>query len=234
MNLISKLKLILRFKFWASLRINHFPSFNSSHSQFGEDMLLNSILGNKKDGFYIDIGAHHPVYFSNTYHFYRKGWRGINIDAAPGSMKDFKLLRPRDINLEVCIAPENNLDVEFYTFEKAALNTFDEKMAQKALTSDAKLIKKVNLKTVTLEHCLTKYLLPGQEIDFLSIDVEGLDEMILKSNNWLKFSPKIVVFESHEIDLKNFSNEGLVKFLNSHNYEIIGKCGPSFFAQRKT
>ncbi len=48
-------------------------------------------------GFYVDIGAHHPFRYSNTQFFYEKGWRGINIDATPGSMDRFKDFRPEDI-----------------------------------------------------------------------------------------------------------------------------------------
>ena len=50
---------------------------------------------------FIDVGAHHPMRFSNTYLFYKKKWKGINIDPLPGSMKLFNKLRPRDINLEL-------------------------------------------------------------------------------------------------------------------------------------
>ena len=73
---------------------------NICYSQNGEDLILNRFLENKKNGFYIDIGAHHPIRFSNTYLFYKKGWRGINIDAMPGSMDLFNKIRSRDINIE--------------------------------------------------------------------------------------------------------------------------------------
>lgn len=74
------------------------------YSQEGEDLLLSRILGDKKDGFYVDVGAHHPFRFSNTYLLYKQGWRGINIDAMPGSMKLFNRFRPRDINIECGVA----------------------------------------------------------------------------------------------------------------------------------
>jgi FkbM family methyltransferase len=220
----------LRFKVWAKLRINHFPSYSSSHSQFGEDMLLRSIFGNKRMGFYVDIGAHHPVYYSNTYHFYQRGWSGLNIDAAPGSMALFKFMRKKDINIETCIGPKSNEEVKFFIFDKPALNTFDPKMAELA-KSGSKLLQTCQLKTKTLEQCLDEYIPLNKEIDFLSIDVEGLDEIILRSNNWIKFSPKVIIFESHGLSLENFQNEGLVKYLNDVGYSIIGKTGPSFIAQ---
>ena len=53
---------------------------NYSYSQEGEDMVLKRIFDKQTKGFYIDVGAHHPKRFSNTYNFYLKGWKGINID----------------------------------------------------------------------------------------------------------------------------------------------------------
>ena len=67
-------------------------------------MILRRIFIGKLTGFYVDIGAHHPKRFSNTYIFYQRGWRGINIDAKPGTKEVFNKLRPRDINLEVPIS----------------------------------------------------------------------------------------------------------------------------------
>ena len=63
------------------------------YSQEGEDILLARFFFGKSQGFYVDIGAHHPQRLSNTYHFYLQGWRGINIDAMPGSMSSFETLR---------------------------------------------------------------------------------------------------------------------------------------------
>lgn len=71
-----------------------------SYSQEGEDMILHRIFERQCKGFYVDIGAHHPFRFSNTYLFYKRGWSGINIDAMPGSMNIFNKFRNRDINLE--------------------------------------------------------------------------------------------------------------------------------------
>src|ERR1700733_13651528 len=78
-----------------------------SHSQEGEDRVLASLLLKAhggilpSSGFYVDVGAHDPFRFSNTYFFYRRGWSGINIDAMPGSMRRFISHRPRDLNLEL-------------------------------------------------------------------------------------------------------------------------------------
>lgn len=232
MTLLKKIKIFFLFKIWARFRINFYPSYYSSHSQFGEDMAIRAAIGNATKGFYIDIGAHHPFFYSNTYHFYQKGWRGINIDAAPGSMDLFRLMRPEDINIEACIGPLANADVDFFIFDQPALNTFDHQMAKKAKEKNT-LLQTCKLKTKTLENCLEENVPAGTPIDFLSIDVEGMDELILRSNNWNKFKPKFIIFESHDLNLDNFQNHSLIIFLKSIGYSLIGKTGPSFIVEYK-
>jgi hypothetical protein len=138
------------------LRILAFFSGKTSYSQEGEDILLSRIFKNKKNGFYIDIGAHHPVRFSNTRFFYKRGWKGINIDACPGSMKAFNLLRRRDINLEIAVGSSGKSPV-YHAFEEKALNTFDSAMAEKYVQSGCKkkyekVIPLVSLKEILGEH----------------------------------------------------------------------------------
>lgn len=87
-------------------------------------MILRRIFENVENGFYVDVGAHHPKRFSNTFYFYKKGWSGINIDAMPGSMSLFNKIRPRDINIEAAVSNEKE-EVIFYIFNEVALNTFE-------------------------------------------------------------------------------------------------------------
>lgn len=227
MNFLSKILFKLRFLIWARLKVNHYSSFYLSHSQFGEDMVLRSLTEGVKKGFYIDIGAHHPVYFSNTYHFYCKGWRGINIDANPNSMELFNVLRPGDINLEACLGLESGQTVEFFIFEQSALNTCDPTMAESAIQSGAKLIQKRVLRTKTLEEILEQFLPDSTQIDVLCIDIEGLDEMILMSHNWSRYQPKFILFEKHNFSLYEIDQSLTLKALRKQGYEIIAKCGPS-------
>src|SRR5687767_11168484 len=73
-----------------------YDSYAPSFSSAGEDMILRHMIGSdKRDGFYVDVGAYHPTLFSNTYFFYLHGWRGINIEARPGSQRLFNEIRPR-------------------------------------------------------------------------------------------------------------------------------------------
>ena len=104
----SLLKKLIPTKYWETPNSFYHLYLNSHagtyYSQEGEDILLSRIFGEQTEGFYVDVGAHHPRRFSNTCFFYKRGWRGINIDALPGSMKVFQKLRPHDINLELAVS----------------------------------------------------------------------------------------------------------------------------------
>ena len=199
--------------------------FSKSYSQEGEDMILMRIFEKQNNGFYIDVGALHPKRFSNTYYFYLKGWRGINIDATPGSMKKFNKTRPNDINIEQAVS-DKKTELTFYMFNEPALNTFSEKIKDNLLnTSNYKLINKQKLQTKKLCEIFQENLVQNQTIDFISIDVEGYDFEVLKSNDWDSYIPKVILIESHFNSLEsiNNSNNLLFEFLKNKNYTLYAK-----------
>jgi FkbM family methyltransferase len=199
-----------------------------SYSQEGEDMILSRIFENKKNGFYVDIGAHHPKRFSNTMHFYNLGWRGINIDAMPGSMEAFRLLRPLDINLEIAVSDREEKLV-FYIFNEPALNTFSETLANDYNSSENyTLISNVSLQTRTLASILDQYLPENQTIDFLSVDTEGSDLKVLKSNNWDKYIPQVVLVEVLGNTLEDIYSNEIANYLLSLNYKLCAKTYNTF------
>ena len=109
--------------------IRRFALLQESYSQEGEDLVLAQIFEGKPPGFYVDVGAHHPIRYSNTYLFYRRGWRGINIEAMPGSMEEFRRVRPHDTNIEALVSLDRG-SVPFFVFNESALNTTSVKLAK--------------------------------------------------------------------------------------------------------
>ena len=194
-----------------------------SYSQEGEDMILRRIFREQSTGFYIDIGAHHPWRFSNTYYFYRKGWCGINIDAMPGSMKPFMKARPRDINLEVPIAQEKK-QAEFFCFNDPALNTFDPIRAQQ-IEQDTpfRLTQTLSLNTQRLEALLHQHLPANQDIDFMSVDAEGHDMAVLLSNDWRRFIPRVVLVEQFTHNLMAMDSP-MHQFLLKNDYLLFASA----------
>ena len=237
---IHKIKEWLKWQILARLRVNRFPSSYSSHSELGEDMMIRGILhhmgmdwGHK--GVYVDIGAHHPVSNSNTWHFYRCGWSGINVDATPGSMELFKTLRPRDVNLECCVVPQESVSMTFYCFDNPLLNTLDASAAKEVTDSGrARLLREELVPALTVDRLLTAHLPAGQTLDLLSIDIEGVDELVLRSMDWSKWRPKVIVFERHDIDLGSLGADLLIRYLQSQSYVISGGCRYSIIMTDRT
>lgn len=224
-NVIDKLNII---------KNNYFDGFSlKSYSQEGEDMILRRLFEKQKTGFYVDVGAHHPKRFSNTFFFYKKGWRGINIDAMPNSMKLFNKIRPRDLNLEIPISDKKQ-KLKYYMFNEPALNGFLKELAEKRDgKDDYKIISEKEMETLTLEEIFEKHLPHGQKIDFLSIDVEGLDLQVLKSNNWRRFRPKFVLVEILGSSINDVTNSKEYKYLAGFEYEIFAKAVNTVIFRRK-
>lgn len=229
MNFKLLLKSFLPQKIEAYIRLYLRKYYIKSYSQEGEDIVLSRIFEKKRKGFYVDVGAYHPFRFSNTYLFYKKGWSGSNIDANPESIKLFNKFRSRDINVNVGIGTGETL--VYYMFNEPALNTFVKELAEQySKIPGYKIIKTVPIKTATLSQVFTEFLPKGQHIDFMSVDCEGLDLVVLKSNDWSKYRPTVLVVEI--LNLK-YLEEALVHpinvYLNSLEYKLFAKCYNSYF-----
>ncbi|HEO98699.1 MAG: FkbM family methyltransferase [Campylobacterales bacterium] len=204
---------------------NYFDGYAlKSYSQEGEDMILRRLFEKQRTGFYVDVGAHHPKRFSNTYFFYKQGWHGINIDAMPGSMKLFEKIRPRDINIEKPISEKKQI-LTYYAFNEPALNGFSKELSEERNGKENYFIEFTqDIETATLEEILENNLPKNQDIDFLSIDVEGLDFMVLQSNNFQKYKPKVILIEILGSSLSDIQNNEISKYLKNFNYSIYAKA----------
>ncbi len=176
-------------------------------SQCGEDLIIESLMPFKKDGFYIDIGANHPIKYSNTFLFHKKGWKGINIEPNPDIIKRFNIFRKKDINLNIGVGPEAR-DLDFYVFDENTLSTFDKLSADEFSKIGHRVVKVIKVPVLSLKDVLEKYC-SNRDIDILSIDTEGYDLEILKSNDWQKFRPRFVIVETLE-----YRKDGKGKKLN--------------------
>jgi FkbM family methyltransferase len=198
--------------------------YQKSYAQEGEDLILYRMIYRKiEKGFYVDVGAHHPKRFSNTYFFYKQGWRGINIEPMPGSKRKFDKVRPRDINLEIPINSKEE-ELTYFIFNDQALNGFSKDLSSlRNQSSDYKIIKTVNMKTRTLSSVLTEYLSVGQKINLLSIDVEGLDFEVLKSNDWRTYKPEFIMVEDKEFNITQPAKSAIYNFLQEMKYQLLAK-----------
>jgi len=205
------------------------PLGRLSYSQEGEDLILARLLGAPAtSGFFVDVGAHHPVRFSNTYYFYRRGWCGINVDPLPGTEHRFRRLRPRDITLECGVAVAPGV-LTYHAFNEPALNTFSAEEAAKKAQGEYRVIARTQVPVRRLDDLLNQHLPAGTAIDFMTIDAEGLDFEIVQSNDWQRYRPRFVLVELLETGLAEIAAHPTALFLADHGYRACAKSVNTVF-----
>lgn len=201
-------------------------SYLKSFSQCGEDLIINFIFTNmfKQESInYLDIGAHHSSFLSNTKFFYDKGNNGVLIEPDPKLFSEIAQNRKKDVCLNYGISVTKDENADFYIMTVPALNTFSKEDAYEIEEND-KGIKIQNIIKIPLENInsiLEQYFSHG--LDFLSLDVEGLDFEILKSIDFDKYRPKTICTETinYNVDRKKQEKQKeIMRFLNTKNYFV--------------
>lgn len=202
-------------------------------SQFGEDAFLHRYFEGKSggpvsQGFYVDVGAYSPKQHSNTYLFYKLGWRGINIEATPGAIARIRRFRPRDISIEALVSDRES-EVDFYWWDMpGATNTPSPFMAAEGTRNLGREPNISRIKSVPLAKLLDKHLPPNQLIDFMSVDVEGHDLEVLQSNNWERYRPEIVLVENLEVHAPaELTTLEMSRFMSSQRYVLYAWVRPN-------
>jgi FkbM family methyltransferase len=201
-----------------------------SFAQEGEDLLLEILLdrlrgpGTTAPGFYVDVGAHDPVRFSNTQLFYLRGWRGINIDPRLGFQARLDQCRPGDINLNIAIGRERATQ-SYFEFNEPALNSFEPELARSRDGVGGYRIESTRpVEVYPLAEVLRRHVPVGQEVTFFTVDVEGLDLDVLMSNDWNLCRPLVIVVElSGDPDLEDLATHPIATYLKSVGYKPLAK-----------
>lgn len=170
-----------------------------SYAQTSEDVLLARFFAGEPMQPYIDVGAGHPSFHSVTKHFYDLGWSGVNFEPR---LKLYQLLldqRPRDTTLQCAVAQETGWDTFFEVnapgpanSDNGGLSTLSADIASVHLTRGFR-IDEYRVEKVRLDESLER--LGIEHISFLKIDVEGRELDVVRSMDWTRWRPRVVVAE---------------------------------------
>lgn len=201
----------------------------SDHTQKRENIPNSVFLEHREsyNGFYIDIGTHHPYPFSNTLHFSQKGWQKIIIEPALSSSSLFNLLSETGINLNTGWDAPFNTSL-FSNFKNVKTNN----NSAESLTWPCAIAKIINVRKTPLATVLDNNLPAGQRIDFLSLDVDGFNMSALKLLDWNRYRPLFII-----VKVAPGTKSGLASihyFLVQQNYEQVAKTNHTFFFKYKS
>jgi len=205
-----------------------------TYAQHGDDLLLLNIfdaIGVAQPS-YLDIGAHHPVNISNTALLHQRGSRGVNVDANPNLIEEFRIRRPEDINLN-CGVSDSAGEMTFYMVDKwSGRNSFDRSAVERFVREDPRfrITAEIRVPVITVDELIVRHC-GGRFPDLLSIDVEGLEGRILRSISYDKWAPKVICAETCRPDHAG-GGDDLTRFLAGVGYfPLLRNRGNSFFVQ---
>ena len=203
---------------------SYLPSFmfkKTSYSQSGEDLIVDFLLKIITDSTlirYLDLGANHPFHLSNTALFYKKGGSGVLVEPDPYFAKLLRKKRPRDKVVECGVHFSGDKSAIFYIMDSPTLNTFSEEEMLRYVAMGHKLVSKEPVDLIDVNSILEDV----GELDFLNIDIEGLDYEVLQRIDWVKFRPKCVCVETIAYEKNNEPKKlhNIIELMSSSGYVL--------------
>lgn len=212
-----------------------------SYSQAGEDMIISYILrslGEKKQGYsYLDIGCNRYDELNNTFYFYKKGIRGVLVDANPRFIKEIQENRPEDTVLNVGVGINSGECLTFYVMNWDWLSSFNRNVIEETMKESpwVKIEQEIEIPVMTVNEICEKFFESTPTI--VSIDVEGDELQILQSVDMERYRPLIYVIETIEYKEKmdiNNKRVDVVSYMSSQHYKEYAFTGVnSIFVDEK-
>ena len=209
-----------------SILAKYFPKnfYFRSYSQWGEDAVLSQFF-HEKNGSYIDIGSGDPIVGNNTFFLYLRGWKGILVDPIKKNIEQSSYHRKKDKHVNKTVTNKAQ-SLFLWEFKNYGLSTVDKKRAN-MLQSQGHILKDhYEVESITINE-LIKEFFSGRDIlpQLLSIDVEGHELEVLKSNNWNTWQPRVICIEILVNDL--FQITPAHTFLFNLGYSLKASVGNS-------
>ena len=199
------------------------PYVPPSYAQAGEDAVLRFLFDDKLINkiSYLDIGTNKPEFYNNTYLFYKRGSRGVCVEADKTLIPQIKKVRPGDKVLNVGVSVGDQKEADFYIFNASGINTFDKNEVEKRSASGLfKIIEVVKVPLININTLISaNFTTPP---DLLSLDIEGLDLDVLKSLDFQKYQIPVICVETCMYSENHIrpKDQSIMKFLLEKDYEV--------------
>ena len=199
-------------------------------SQYGEEQIINKFFSSKTGGVLVDVGAMDGVTYSNSRELILNyGWGGVLVEPHPeyfNKLTELYINTP-SVNLKNVACAKEEGDVDFYIYSEgkdSCVSTISKEFKKRVIRAHGNKFKEpIRVKAITLHNILSEV----GHVDFLSVDCEGVDMDVLRSNDWTKYRPTLVCVE-HSMDEKE-----LEQFVLEINYSICAKTiGNTFFSDK--
>lgn len=214
-----------------------------SFSQSGEDTICRFILAGlgipPEERTYLDLGANHAKFLSNTYSLYLDGAKGVLVEANPVLCEELRQERPLDTVVERCICAQEGASLDFYILSGDGLSTMDPDAARGFIEEnpDLTIERTVHVPSVTMESLIRTYFPDGAPA-VMDVDVEGMEMEILRQIDFAAFRPIIIICEmidySRQFQIHEKNHE-ILRFMEENGYREYAFTGiNSIFVDERT
>lgn len=192
-----------------SCPVSKFSGNKEFTGQYYEDYVLSYVLSEVKNGVYVDVGVNDPKIANASFYFYKKGWKGVNIEPIEKHYKKLLDLRPEQININKAISNYSGKGDFFVRLD------LDGHSSLKGVKEGK--VEKITVEVTKLDDIFLQYNLSN--VDFLKIDVEGAEAEVIHSLNLQQYRPKIIVLESVS-PLEHFGFMQFEDYMIDNNYSF--------------
>jgi FkbM family methyltransferase len=168
------------------------PHSRISYAQNMEDILLDRLFPGQL-GTYMDVGAHHPLFDSNTQFFYQRGWRGVNVEPIRRLHALFQEHRPGDLNLAVAASDAEGSLPFFEVLDSVALSTLSAEAVRRH-RAQGLTVAEYQVPVRTVASLIDEHQIPPPE--FLCIDVETSEDRVVRGIPLDSWRPGVLVVEA--------------------------------------
>lgn len=225
-SLFNKLSSLLRYGRSLNLKREEIQFVRTHFSQFGEDLAVQRWAKKLKieNGCYLDVGAFHPIYISNTFLLHRDGWSGVNVDMNPDKIEEFKRLRPGDDNICRAISAKKK---QYVISDKGTPSECLKELTTDDVTDSS---KQVIIESSPLAEVLSYTSLANRRIDYLNVDCEGHDLEVIQQLDFEIYDPQIITIEALDAESQN----QIRSFLDKKGYVLCEKIHATLLFVRDT
>lgn len=193
-----------------------------SYAQCGEDLIVRFLLLEvlaRTEVRYLEIGAHDPWFLSNTALFYRMGFRGVLVEPDAVLCRNLRRHRRGDVCVNAGISDSDGIEADFYVLSARTLSTLSREDAERHVAAGHRIEQVVKVPLLRLNRLIREHFSCRPE--FVSIDVEGLDDAILRSFDFDACRPDVLCVEtlSHSRDRREWKKSAdILAFMREKRY----------------
>ena len=178
--------------------------------EFAEQFLVRQYLGIEKEGVFVEVGANNPFNLSQTWHLAQEGWKGILVEPIPELCESLRENRGESVVVETaCGAPDAETTATF----TVAVDSGKSTLSSAFLDKRSSVSSRITVQIRTLDDILESEFV--EQIDFVSIDVEGTQYDVLRGFDLQKWKPRLLLVEDHLLNTKTH------KFIEGQQYRLV-------------